>query len=556
MDERYRQRFEREARAASALSHPHIAHVYDVGEQDGTHFIAMEYVEGENLRELVLARPARRGPDRRTSGSRWPPPSRRPTRAASSTGTSSPRTRWSRRRARSRCSTSASRGGIRDERGALDSEQRHGGPDPGRGRGGHGALHEPRAGPGQGRRRAHRPLQPGRRALRAGDGPAALRRQHRDPDDRPDLPRDSRSSSGRRARTCRPSSSASSASASRRTGTAATPRPATSSWTCGTCSATGPRARARAAWRRRAGAGAFVRARGGRPGRGPRRRAALFYRERATRGAAIGSVAVLPFENATGDPGERVPERRDLGEPHQQALEPARAARHLADVRLRLQGQEARPDRDRPDARRRRAAPRQPRPAGREPRDHRGARERARRHAAVGREVQPAGGRRAAGRRRDRGHHRADAAPPAERGREGEARPRRDRRPGGLSPVPQGARLPRWAPCRRWTRASTTSSRRSAGRRTIALAHAGLAEAYTRQAFLRAERPRGAAGQGPGRGQPRARARPRPRRGPRRARARPLLLRVGLGGRGGRVPTRAARSTPAAARSTRSTGTS
>ena len=56
-DARYRQRFEREARAASALSHPHIAHVYDVGEQDGTHFIAMEYVEGENLRELVSRGP-------------------------------------------------------------------------------------------------------------------------------------------------------------------------------------------------------------------------------------------------------------------------------------------------------------------------------------------------------------------------------------------------------------------------------------------------------------------------------------------------------------------
>ena len=43
--------------------------------------------------------------------------------------------------------------------------------------------------------------------------------------------------------------------------------------------------------------------------------------------------------------------------------------------------------------------------------------------------------------------------------REGQARPRRDRRPGGLSPVPQGARLPRGQPAGRWTRASTTFSR-------------------------------------------------------------------------------------------------
>ncbi|MBD3868554.1 MAG: protein kinase [Acidobacteria bacterium] len=44
-----RARFDLEARAASALNHPHIAHIYDVGEQDGTYFIAMEYVEGEDL---------------------------------------------------------------------------------------------------------------------------------------------------------------------------------------------------------------------------------------------------------------------------------------------------------------------------------------------------------------------------------------------------------------------------------------------------------------------------------------------------------------------------
>jgi len=44
-----RQRFEREARAISSLSHPHICHLYDVGSQDGTDFLVMEYLDGETL---------------------------------------------------------------------------------------------------------------------------------------------------------------------------------------------------------------------------------------------------------------------------------------------------------------------------------------------------------------------------------------------------------------------------------------------------------------------------------------------------------------------------
>src|SRR5467141_3018498 len=44
-----RQRFEREARAVSALNHPHICALHDVGSQDGTDYLVMEYLEGETL---------------------------------------------------------------------------------------------------------------------------------------------------------------------------------------------------------------------------------------------------------------------------------------------------------------------------------------------------------------------------------------------------------------------------------------------------------------------------------------------------------------------------
>src|SRR5215217_2813887 len=48
-----RRRFFQEARAASALNHPHILTVYEVGEDDGRPYIAMEYVEGETLRQKI-----------------------------------------------------------------------------------------------------------------------------------------------------------------------------------------------------------------------------------------------------------------------------------------------------------------------------------------------------------------------------------------------------------------------------------------------------------------------------------------------------------------------
>ena len=89
-DPEFVERFRREASSAAALNHPNIVQVFDRGEWDGTYYIAMEFLEGRNLKDIVREHGALdAGAWRSTSRSRScaRPASR--TGAASSTATSS-----------------------------------------------------------------------------------------------------------------------------------------------------------------------------------------------------------------------------------------------------------------------------------------------------------------------------------------------------------------------------------------------------------------------------------------------------------------------------------
>ena len=55
-NDKFIRRFQREAKSASDLSHPNIVEIFDVGEEDGQHYIVMEYIEGKTLKQLVQKR--------------------------------------------------------------------------------------------------------------------------------------------------------------------------------------------------------------------------------------------------------------------------------------------------------------------------------------------------------------------------------------------------------------------------------------------------------------------------------------------------------------------
>ena len=91
----YEARFYQEARAAGGLNHPNIVTIYDIGKSERVAYMAMEFLEGEELRSILVRARAAAGRARRwTSPRRSPTGSPTRTSATSCTATSSRPTSW------------------------------------------------------------------------------------------------------------------------------------------------------------------------------------------------------------------------------------------------------------------------------------------------------------------------------------------------------------------------------------------------------------------------------------------------------------------------------
>ena len=184
-DGRFRARFERESRLAASIDHAGIVPVYEAGDADGVTYIAMRYVEGSDLAQLL----AQRGPARAGAGARPRRPARRRARRGAR-----PRAHPPRRQAQQRAG--GARGSRLPRRLRAHEDERPGLGDGQRAGGRHRRLHGAGGHPRRGADAVLGPLRAGVRAVRVPDRRACRTR------DRTPRPSSTGTSSCRR-RACR-----------------------------------------------------------------------------------------------------------------------------------------------------------------------------------------------------------------------------------------------------------------------------------------------------------------------------------------------------------------